>query len=105
MTAAKMGFVGVTTGRSSINAVFPRWAEALGLPSRTLVGHDIPLGAPPQAYRDVVGAIAADPSHLGALVTTHKINVYAAAADLSTSWTTSPARSARSPRSPSAAPA
>jgi len=82
VTAAKMGFVGVTTGRSSINAVFPRWAEALGLPSRTLVGHDIPLGAPPQAYRDVVGAIAADPSHLGALVTTHKINVYAAAADL-----------------------
>jgi shikimate dehydrogenase len=43
---AKMGFVGVTTGRSSINSVFPRWGEALGLPSRTLVGHDIPLGAP-----------------------------------------------------------
>ena len=79
---AKMGFVGVTTGRSSINAVFPRWAEALGLPSRTLVGHDIPLGASPQAYRDVVEAIAADPSHLGALVTTHKINLYAAAADM-----------------------
>jgi shikimate dehydrogenase len=78
----KMGFVGVTTGSSSINAVFPRWADALGLPARTLVGHDIPLGAPPQAYRDVVGAIAADPSHLGALVTTHKINLYAAAADL-----------------------
>lgn len=78
----KMGFVGVTTGRSSINAVFPRWAEALGLPTRALVGHDIPLGAPPQAYRDVVEEIAADPSHRGALVTTHKIGVYAAAADL-----------------------
>jgi shikimate dehydrogenase len=78
----RMGFVGVTTGGSSIMKVFPRWAEELGLPTRTLVGHDIAVGAAPQAYRDVVGAIAADPTHRGALVTTHKINVFEAAGDL-----------------------
>ena len=77
----RMGFVGVTTGSSSIMKVFPRWADALGLPTRTLVGHDIAVGAPPQTYRDVVGAIKADPSHLGALVTTHKIRVFEAAGD------------------------
>ena len=35
-----MGFVGVSTGGSSIRTVFPRWAEALGLPTdrRTVAG-------------------------------------------------------------------
>lgn len=76
------GFVGVTTGSSSINAVFPRWAERLGLPTRTLRGHDVALGASPETYRQLVDAIAGDPRHWGALVTTHKMALYAAAADL-----------------------
>ncbi len=46
-----MGFVGVTTGSSSIMTVFPRWADALGLPTRRLIGHDIALGADQQVYR------------------------------------------------------
>ncbi len=78
----QMGFVGVSTGGSSIMAVFPPWADALGLPTRTLVGHDVPLDAPPAVYRDVVTMIRDNPEHRGALVTTHKMAVHAAAADL-----------------------
>ncbi|UKY54179.1 shikimate dehydrogenase family protein [Streptomyces inhibens] len=77
-----MGFVGVTTGSSSIMKVFPKWAEVLGLPTRTLLGHDIGLGAPRETYRDVVGSITDDPGHRGALVTSHKIAVFEAARDL-----------------------
>ena len=77
-----MGFVGVSTAGSSIRRVFPEWADALGLPTRTLIGHDLPVDAPAEAYREVVVAIRDDPRHRGALVTTHKLGVYAAARDL-----------------------
>jgi len=77
-----MGFVGVTTGSSSIMKVFPLWADILGLPTRTLVGHDLPMDATPEQYRAMVEQIRDDPHHRGALVTTHKMNVYAAASDL-----------------------
>ncbi|WP_288873758.1 shikimate dehydrogenase [uncultured Microbacterium sp.] len=81
-TADYMGFVGVTTASSSIMKVFPLWADILGLPTRTLVGHDLPMDADPAQYRAMVEQIRNDPHHRGALVTTHKMNVYAAAADL-----------------------
>ena len=81
-TDLKMGFVGVSTGGSSIMKVFPRWAEALRLPTRQLIGHDLPLDATPAQYRDLVTGIRDDESHLGALVTTHKIGVFNACADL-----------------------
>jgi shikimate dehydrogenase len=77
-----MGFVGVSTGDSSIMRIFPRWAEILGLPTRELTGFDLPLDATAQAYRDVITRIAADDAMPGALITTHKIGVYQAAADL-----------------------
>jgi shikimate dehydrogenase len=77
-----MGFVGVSTGGSSIRAVFPEWAKVLRLPTQRLVGHDVPLDSPPAAYRAVVEAIRDDPEHWGALVTTHKVAVHAAAHDL-----------------------
>lgn len=77
-----MGFVGVTTGSSSIMKVFPLWADILGLPTRTLVGHDLPMDATSEQYRAMVEQIRDDPHHRGALVTTHKMNVYAAASDL-----------------------
>ncbi|WP_222723155.1 shikimate dehydrogenase family protein [Actinomadura alba] len=80
-TEPKMGFVGVRTAGSSIMKVFPRWAEALGLPARRLVGHDLPLDASAADYRALVTAIRDDPAHLGALVTTHKIGVFRAASD------------------------
>jgi shikimate 5-dehydrogenase len=75
-------FIGVTTGRSSIRTVFPRWAQALGLGDVPLVGVDLPVHAPRADYRRVVEFLAADPLSAGALVTTHKIDLYAACADL-----------------------
>lgn len=81
-SADYMGFVGVTTASSSIMKVFPLWADILGLPTRTLLGHDLPMDAEPAQYRAMVEQIRDDPHHRGALVTTHKMNVYAAAADL-----------------------
>lgn len=81
-TAGYMGFVGVSTGSSSIMQVFPRWADVLGLPTRELVGHDLPMDATPAQYVAMVEQIRDDPNHRGALVTTHKMNVYAAASDL-----------------------
>lgn len=74
-------FIGVTTARSSIMRVFPLWAEALALGPCRIVGIDLPLHAPPARYREVVGFIAGDPLSRGALVTTHKIDLYAACRD------------------------
>jgi shikimate 5-dehydrogenase len=80
--AGHMGFIGVSTAQSSIMKVFPLWAEVLGLPTRSLVGHDVPSGAQPSAYVDLVNQIKKDPHHRGALVTTHKMKVYSAASHL-----------------------
>lgn len=71
-------FIGVTTGSSSIRVVFPRWAAELGLGNARLAGIDLPLHAPQDSYRRVVDFIANDPLSLGALVTTHKIDLYEA---------------------------
>lgn len=82
MTSAAMGFVGVDTANSSIMQVFPLWADHLGLPTRRLRGHDLPLDADDGVYRDLVATMRDDESELGALVTTHKVRVYQAAGDL-----------------------
>lgn len=74
-------FVGVSTGRSSIMQVFPAWAEYLGLQA-TIRGVDLPLDDEPTHYRSVVEFIKHDPQSLGALVTTHKLNLYKASRDL-----------------------
>jgi shikimate 5-dehydrogenase len=75
-------FIGVTTGSSSIRSVFPRWAEVLGLGDVELVGIDLPLHAPAEEYRKVVDFLRRDELSLGALVTTHKIDLYNAAKDM-----------------------
>jgi shikimate 5-dehydrogenase len=77
-----MGFVGVSTGQSSIRKVFPAWSRTLGLPTGTLVGHDVVPGSPLEVYRDVVAEIRDDPRHRGALVTTHKVAVFQACRDM-----------------------
>ncbi len=81
-TAPTLYFIGVTTGSSSIQHVFPRWAAHLGLQDAVLQGIDLPLHAPAEDYRTVVRFIAEDPLSLGALVTTHKIDLFAACHDL-----------------------
>jgi shikimate 5-dehydrogenase len=70
-----MYFVGVSTARSSIRRVFPLWAERLGLDAE-LVGVDFRLGAPADEYRRFVSFLAGDPLSAGALVTTHKIDLF-----------------------------
>ncbi len=75
-------FIGVTTGKSSIMRVFPAWARHLGLGGAVIKGIDFPLHADPAAYREAVAFIKEDPLSLGALVTTHKIDLFKAARDL-----------------------
>lgn len=75
-----MYFIGVTTGKSSIMRVFPEWVKALGIDA-VIKGVDIPIHAEPEAYREVVSFIKNDPLSLGALVTTHKLDLYTAASD------------------------
>jgi len=78
-TQPTMYFIGVTTGKSSIMKVFPEWAEALGIKNTVLKGIDIPIHASPKEYVEVVKFIKEDPLSMGALVTTHKIDIYNAA--------------------------
>jgi shikimate 5-dehydrogenase len=77
-----VSFIGVTTGSSAIIRVFPEWARCLGLREVTLTGHDLPLRAGPQRYREVVAAIRSGPGELGGLVTTHKIDLFRACRDM-----------------------
>ena len=75
-------FIGVSTAHSSIMRIFPRWAEALTLGDCAIVGLDFALHDRPKAYRAAVESIKRHPLARGALVTTHKIDLLAASADL-----------------------
>lgn len=81
-TQPTMYFIGVTTGKSSIMKVFPEWAKALGLKDTVMKGIDIEIHADPEVYRKVVSFIKNDPLSEGALVTTHKIDLYNATKDM-----------------------
>jgi shikimate dehydrogenase len=75
-------FIGVTTGKSSINKVFPLWMKVLGRPEVVLEGMDCKIHDVPGAYREKVAQIKYDPLSVGALVTTHKIDLLTAARDM-----------------------
>jgi shikimate 5-dehydrogenase len=75
-------FIGVTTGRSAILGIFPKWSRELNLGPNRIAGIDLPIHAPRDAYRRVVEDIKADARAAGALVTTHKIDLYDACEDL-----------------------
>src|SRR5262245_328586 len=75
-------FIGVTTGHSSSRRMFPRWMQALNCPEVQWRGIDLPIHADPESYRQVVQHIKQEPLALGALVTTHKIDLLRAARDL-----------------------
>ncbi|MBD3308129.1 shikimate dehydrogenase [candidate division KSB3 bacterium] len=77
-----MYFIGVTTAKSSIMKIFPHWAEYLQLGECQLVGLDFQLHDKLINYREAVRFIKHDPLSLGALVTTHKIDLLAACKDL-----------------------
>jgi shikimate 5-dehydrogenase len=71
-------FIGVTTGQSSIMKVFPAWAEYLGLSDVEIKGIDFPAHDLPENYREAVNFLKNDPFSLGALVTTHKLDLFQA---------------------------
>lgn len=81
-TQPTLYFIGVTTGKSSIMKVFPAWAEYLGLKDAVIKGIDFKLHDDPKAYREAVEFIRNDPLSLGALVTTHKIDLFHACRDM-----------------------
>lgn len=76
-----MYFIGVTTGKSSIMRVFPEWAKQLGLGDCVIKGFDFVPHDQPARYREAVAFIKADRLSLGALVTTHKIDLLHACRD------------------------
>jgi len=75
-------FIGVTTGQSSIMKVFPVWAEYLGLGDVEIKGIDFPIHDMPENYREAVNFLKNDPLSLGALVTTHKLDLFKACKDM-----------------------
>lgn len=80
-TSPTLYFVGVTTGKSSIMEVFPRWAKQLGIDA-DIRGIDLELHAPAEHYRTTVEFLRDAAFAKGALVTTHKLDLYDAAHDL-----------------------
>lgn len=75
-------FVGVTTSKSSIVKIFPHWMEALERPDVVMEGIDHPIHDEPESYRKTVAQMKYDRLSLGALVTTHKIDLLEAARDM-----------------------
>lgn len=76
-------FLGVSTGRSTIQSLFAPWADCLGHDMR-LVTHDLPLRSSARDYRAFVESIRNRGGRevCGALVTSHKAAVYDSARDL-----------------------
>jgi shikimate 5-dehydrogenase len=81
-TVPTMYFIGVNTVDSSIMKVFPLWMQELSRPDVVLEGRDFKLHDDPEKYRAAVAQIKYDPLSLGALVTSHKINLFEAARDM-----------------------
>ncbi len=75
-------FIGVTTGQSASQRIFPRWMAVLDRPEVVLRGVDFRIHDEPARYRNLVDAIKNDPLALGGLITTHKIDLLAASRDL-----------------------
>ncbi len=77
-----MYFVGVTTHQSSIMKIFPRWVEYLQLGDVALQGINFPLHDQAANYRRLVRFLKEDPQSRGALVTTHKLDLFQACREL-----------------------
>src|SRR5271157_4833047 len=65
-----------------IMRVFPGWARYLELGDCQLNGIDLKQHDTTERYRQVVSFIKSDPLSLGALVTTHKIDLLRASRDM-----------------------
>lgn len=80
-TRPTLYFIGVTTAQSSIMRIFPEWSRLLGL-GADIRGIDFRPHSSSEGYREAAGFIKEDPLSLGALVTTHKIDLFAACRDM-----------------------
>ncbi|MEJ2293790.1 MAG: shikimate dehydrogenase [Candidatus Lokiarchaeota archaeon] len=74
-------YIGVTTSQSSIMKVFPKWVDYLGLRGASIIGINCKIHDDPLVYRKIVQFIKKDKNSLGALVTSHKIDLFEAAKD------------------------
>ncbi len=81
-TQPTLHFIGVTTAQSSIMNVFPAWARHLGLADAAIRGMDFKLHDDREEYRAAVAFIRDDPLSPGALVTTHKLDLFDACGDM-----------------------
>ena len=75
-------FIGVTTSKSSIMKLLPLWMKEIGRPDILIEGIDLKIHDNPENYRQAVSQIKYDSNSLGALVTTHKMDLYSAAKDM-----------------------
>ena len=75
-------FIGVTTTKSSIMKLFPLWIKELGFGDIKIYPCDLKIHDEPQNYRQVVAQIKYDDGCFGALITTHKMDLYSATKDM-----------------------
>jgi shikimate dehydrogenase len=69
-------FIGVDTSKSSIIKVFPLWMQIFGSPEVVIEGVDLNIHDTREAYCNIITQIKTDPLSLGALVSTHKIDLF-----------------------------
>ncbi len=81
MTLKKLYFIGVTTQKSAIFNIFPHWMKVFGIEDARICGIDLPVHSSADSYRGVLKRIKNDDA-VGALITTHKIDLYKAAYDM-----------------------
>jgi shikimate dehydrogenase len=77
-------FIGVSTARSKVMSLFPRWMEVLGLPETEIRGIDVEVRGPAEKFRSIIEHIGGEEKAVGGLVTTHKIDILEKAGDLLT---------------------
>lgn len=75
-------FVGVSTAHSAAMRIFPSWMEELDRRDVAIEGVDCAIHDRPEVYRRIVERIKNDHETIGALVTTHKIDLLAASREL-----------------------
>ena len=74
-------FLGISTAGSLVHQTFPGWSE-LFCPGAVIRGTDLPESASPAGFRELLTAMTANPSVLGAVVTSHKLRLFNACHDL-----------------------
>ena len=62
--------------------LFPHWMKEMGRSEVVIEGVDLQIHDHAEAYRQAVAQIKYDPLSLGALVTTHKLDLFQAASDM-----------------------